>query len=65
VLELGQQFSSRHPTQRSVPTAVCSRALGARQPDRSEQEPRTEPRMVRMRGVRAPTVEPRTPRTPL
>jgi hypothetical protein len=33
--------------------------------DRFIREPRTEPRMVGMRGVRAPTVEPRTPRTPL
>jgi hypothetical protein len=30
VLELGQQFSYRHPTQRSVPTAVCGPALAGR-----------------------------------
>jgi hypothetical protein len=29
LLELGQQFSYRHPTQRSAPSALCGLALGA------------------------------------
>jgi hypothetical protein len=63
-LELGQQFSYGHPTQRSVPSALCGLELGAVWPDRSDRELHMEPRMARMRGVCAPTVEPRTPRTP-
>jgi hypothetical protein len=50
VLELGQQFSYRHPTQRSAPSAVCGPELGGNWLDWSDREPR----MVRMRGVRAP-----------
>jgi hypothetical protein len=65
VLELGQQFSYRHPTQRSAPSAVCGPELDVDWLDRSGRGPRMEPRMARMRGVRSPTVEPRTPRTPL
>jgi hypothetical protein len=65
VLELGQEFSYGYPTQRSVASAVCGLGLGGSWLDRSDPEPRMEPRRARMRGVRAPTVEPRTPRTPL
>ena len=65
MLELGQQFSYSHLTQRSAPCAVCGLALGATG-------------LIGPSGNRAwnrawcacavcapPTVEPRTPRTPL
>jgi hypothetical protein len=32
VLELGQQFSYRHPTQRSVPSTLCGVERGANRP---------------------------------
>jgi hypothetical protein len=64
VLELGQQFSYGHPTQRSVLSALCGLELGGSWLDRSEREPRTEPRRVRLRGGVRPLASNRAHRAP-